>query len=80
MLNITLTDKDRKELAPLLGTSAAERALMPEETLKKLKALEKEQQDGPFEDLDKMINESISAVKTKKSKRNSSLQIKIERS
>ncbi|WP_236096383.1 MULTISPECIES: hypothetical protein [Helicobacter] len=66
MLNITLTDKDRKELAPLLGTSAAERALMPEETLKKLKALEKEQQDGPFEDLDKMINESISAVKTKK--------------
>lgn len=41
MLNITLTDKDRKELAPLLGTSAAERALMPEETLKKLKALEK---------------------------------------
>lgn len=60
---IVLTPEDRKELAPLLNISKAERELMPKEILEKLEALAKEQ-EGDFQELDQIIEESLHLVES----------------
>ena len=61
---ITLTDKDRGELVPLLHLTEAERALLPEEILQKLDLLTKEQSEGDFKRLEEIIEKSIHSVRS----------------
>lgn len=66
---ITLTQKDREELTPLLRLSQAELEFVPEEILKKLEVLknEKATQDD-FVAFEAIIDESLQYVKSLASK------------
>lgn len=61
---VVLTTQDREELAPLLNITKAERELMPEEILEKLELLAKEQEDGRYQDLEQIIEESLHIVES----------------
>lgn len=65
---IVLTTQDREELAPLLNITKVERALMPKEVLSKLELLAKEQEEDGFTEIENIINESISFVKSLEAK------------
>lgn len=61
---VILTTQDREELAPLLNITKAERELMPAEILAKLELLAKEQEEGNYQDLEQIIEESLQFVET----------------
>ncbi|MCX2717501.1 hypothetical protein OQH61_07125 [Helicobacter sp. MIT 21-1697] len=61
---VVLTAQDRKELAPLLHITKAERELMPQEILDKLEILAKEQDKNEFQDLEQIIEESLHIVES----------------
>lgn len=61
---VVLTTQDREELAPLLNITKAERELMPKEILEKLELLAKEQEEGGYQDLEQIIEESLQIVES----------------
>lgn len=61
---VVLTTQDREELAPLLNITKAERELMPQEVLEKLELLAKEQEEGGYQDLEQIIEESLQIVES----------------
>lgn len=60
---ITLTERDREELTPLLNVSKAERELMPKEIQEKLEILANEGTEK-FDDIEQIIEESLHVVET----------------
>lgn len=61
---ITLTDKDREELVPLLHITESERALLSEEVQAKLELFAKEVDERGFKELENIVEESIHSLKT----------------